>query len=98
MYIEKMLGSRMEITAADLQAIGERTADYSFSDMRCYCKEAAMVSVREKIVELKGKGGQGKVQDKTLKKLNMQDLLDTLDKVRPSPKFSMEKYLDWEKN
>lgn len=85
----------------DFAQFAEKTENYSGSDIKLVCKEAAMEPLRRLMSSLQEKYGDlyldvAKDEDIVLDLVNDQDLKLALSRTKPSLMFNMKKYQEWQ--
>ncbi|XP_075259197.1 katanin p60 ATPase-containing subunit A-like 2 [Convolutriloba macropyga] len=84
-------------TKLDYKALAEKAEGYSGSDIRLVCKEAAMDKVRDIFDVLENcQSAKDLPQSLTLKTITTGDVVQALDKTKPSAKGMKSKYDAWE--
>lgn len=96
-----MLTDDVADQAIDFAAFAKRTENYSGSDIRLVCKEAAMEPLRRLMASLQDKYGDAYLDvatdaDIVLDLVNEQDLNLALSRTKPSLMFNMKKYQEWQ--
>ncbi|XP_063713462.1 katanin p60 ATPase-containing subunit A-like 2 [Symsagittifera roscoffensis] len=84
-------------TNLDYQELAEKSEGYSGSDIRLVCKEAAMDKVRDIFDVLENcQSAKDLPQTLSLKTITTEDVLQALEKTKPSAKGLKSKYDAWE--
>ena len=84
-------------SSLDYEALSRATEGYSGSDVHVVCKEAAMRPLRKVFEVLEGNVNElpSKI---SLDSVKTEDVLWALEKIKPSTKNIVEKYLRWQKD
>eukprot|EP00397_Hematodinium_sp_SG-2012_P031949 GEMP01033973.1.p1 GENE.GEMP01033973.1~~GEMP01033973.1.p1 ORF type:complete len:464 (+),score=97.94 GEMP01033973.1:57-1448(+) len=82
-----LLGDRVN-NIDHLDVVAANTVGWSGSDLRLFCKEAAMLPLRRFLQDLNSGGKMGKVED--------EDMNSAFCRVRPSPQLECERYGQWQ--
>lgn len=85
----------------DFNSFAKRTENYSGSDIKLVCKEAAMEPLRRLMASLQGKYGEAYLdiateEDAVLDLVTSADLELALSRTKPSLMYDMKKYKEWQ--
>lgn len=92
MIIQNLKDEKHSLTETEIDDLAEKTADYSGSDIKHLCREAAMYSFKEIIEDLSN------IEKGDIRAINNLDFLQALNTIKPSLSTDdLQEYENWNK-
>ncbi|UXI18844.1 gamma-glutamylcyclotransferase [Sarcoptes scabiei] len=92
MIIQNLRDEKHSLTETEIEDLAEKTQDYSGSDIKHLCREAAMYSFKEIIEDLSN------IEKGDIRAINNLDFLQALNTIKPSLSTDdLQEYENWNK-